>query len=433
MKTIPSVKGTRDFYPEQMRVRTWLYRTMRRVSTLFGYEEYDGPFLEYMQLYAAKSGEELVKEQAFVFQDRGGEWITLRPELTPSLARMVAQKQRQLTYPLRWWSFGPMWRYERPQKGRSREFFQWNIDLIGANSPEADAELVAIGAAFLQQVGLQPSEVQILVNNRRLVDAQLETLGVPAEQRPAVLRLIDRRDKMSPQAWEAYALETVELERTQFEGVRAMLEDAALWERSEELVRLFKALEALGVRQYVRYAPEVVRGLDYYTGTVFEARDADGEFRAILGGGRYDNLVAAVGGTPLAGVGFAMGDMVITLVLEKFGRIPPAAELAPAPVLVTVFDAETQYTSLSIAAELRAAGIPTALYPEAAKLGKQLKHAARIGAPAAIIAGPDEIAAGKATLKDLIRREQRTIPRADLPAALRELWNGLTSASSERN
>ncbi len=421
MKTIPSVKGTRDFYPEQMRVRSWLYRTMGRVSTLFGYEEYDSPFLEYMQLYAAKSGEELVKEQAFVFQDRGGEWITLRPELTPSLARMVAQKQRQLTYPLRWWSFGPMWRYERPQKGRSREFFQWNIDLIGANSPEADAELVVIGAAFLRETGLQPSEVQILVNNRRLVDAQLEALGIPAEQRPAVLRLIDRRDKMSPQAWEAYALETVRLEQTQFAGVRAMLEDTALWEQSDELVRLFKALEALGVQEYVRYAPEIVRGLDYYTGTVFEARDADGEFRAILGGGRYDNLVAAVGGAPLAGVGFAMGDVVITLVLQKFGRIPAAKELAPAPVLVTVFNAETQYESMAAAAELRAAGIPTALYPEAAKLGKQLKHASRIGAPAAVIIGPDEAAAGVVTVKDLVRRTQQTVSRRDLPAALREL------------
>ncbi len=206
MNVIPSVKGTRDFYPEQMRVRSWLYRTMRRVSELFGYEEYDGPFLEYLELYAAKSGEELVREQAFVFQDRGGEWITLRPELTPSLARMVARKQRQLTYPLRWWSFGPMWRYERPQKGRSREFFQWNVDLIGANSPEADAELVAIGATFLREAGLHPEEVQILVNNRRLVDAQLERLNIPAEQRPAVLRLIDRRDKMPPQRWESYAL-----------------------------------------------------------------------------------------------------------------------------------------------------------------------------------------------------------------------------------
>ncbi len=421
MKIIPSVKGTRDFYPEEMRLRTWLYQTIRQVSALFGYEEYDGPFLEYMDLYAAKSGEELVKEQAFVFQDRGGEWITLRPELTPTLARMVAQKQRQLTYPLRWWSFGPMWRYERPQKGRSREFFQWNIDLIGANSPEADAELVAIGATFLRMVGLQSSEVQILVNNRRLVDATLDGLDIPAEQRPAVLRLIDRRDKMSAAKWQEYALETVGLRSAQFDGLRAALGDNTLWERSDELVRLFRALEALGVREYVRYAPEIVRGLDYYTGTVFEGRDRDGEFRAILGGGRYDNLVAAVGGTPLAGVGFAMGDMVISLVLEKFGRLPSQESLKDHPVMVTVFDEDGRYASMEIAAALRQAGIPTVLYPEDAKLRVQLKHAERLGAALVVIAGPDELAAGQITVKDLNRRTQRLVKRDELAEKIKEM------------
>lgn len=421
MKIIPSVKGTRDFYPEAMRLRTWLYRTIGQVSALFGYEEYDGPFLEYMDLYAAKSGEELVKEQAFVFQDRGGEWITLRPELTPTLARMVAQKQRQLTYPLRWWSFGPMWRYERPQKGRSREFFQWNIDLIDADSPEADAELVAIGATFLRTVGLQSNEVQILVNNRRLVDATLDGLEIPVEQRPAVLRLIDRRDKMSAVKWQEYALETVGLRSSQFDELRAVLGDNTLWERSDELVRLFRALGALGVREYVRYAPEIVRGLDYYTGTVFEARDRDGEFRAILGGGRYDNLVAAVGGSPLAGVGFAMGDMVISLVLEKFGRLPSQESLKERPVMVTVFNEDGHYASMEIAAALRQAGIPTVLYPKVAKLGKQLKHAERVGAVLSVIAGPDELAAGQVTVKDLRQRTQHLVKREELVKKIKEM------------
>ena len=170
MKSIPSVKGTRDFYPAEMQVRSWLYQTIRRVSESFGYQEYEGPFLESLDLYAAKSGDELVKKQSFAFTDRGGDWVTLRPELTPTLARMVAQRQRQLVFPLRWWSWGPMWRYEQPQKGRTREFFQWNIDLIGAQSPEADAELIAIGATFLSEMGLAPDHVQILVNNRRLIE-----------------------------------------------------------------------------------------------------------------------------------------------------------------------------------------------------------------------------------------------------------------------
>jgi len=418
-KIIAPVKGTRDFYPEKMAVRTWLYRQMRAASEAFGYQEYDGPFLEPIALYAAKSGEELVKEQAFVFPDRSGDLITLRPELTPTLARMVAQKQGQLTFPLRWWSFGPFWRYERPQKGRAREFFQWNIDMLGVNSPEADAELAAVGAEFFRRVGISPDEVQILVNNRRLMDSRLDALGIPAEQRKAVFRLIDRREKMSASAWENYANE-IGLSAAQQQGLKTLLDDENLWEQSEELVRFFQAADALGARPYLRYAPYIIRGLDYYTGTVFEARDRDGEFRAILGGGRYDNLVGDVGGRPLPGVGFAMGDMVITLVLEKYGRLPQLTT-QPAPVLVTVFDAEHLNEAYRLAAEMRAQGFNTAVFPEPAKLGKQFKYADRIGAQIALVLGPDEIAQNTVAIKDLKSRQQDTVPRAQLPKTLRQI------------
>ncbi|HFC09449.1 MAG TPA: histidine--tRNA ligase [Chloroflexi bacterium] len=420
-KIIASVKGTRDFYPEKMAVRTWLYRQMRAASEAFGYQEYDGPFLEPIALYAAKSGEELVKEQAFVFPDRGGDLITLRPELTPTLARMVAQKQGQLVFPLRWWSFGPFWRYERPQKGRAREFFQWNIDMIGVNSPEADAELAAVGAEFFRRVGLSPNEVQILVNNRRLMDSRLDALGIPTAQRKAVFRLIDRREKMNATAWEAYATE-IGLSEAQQQGLKDLLADDRLWEQSEELVRFFAAAEALGAREYLRYAPYIIRGLDYYTGTVFEARDRDGEFRAILGGGRYDNLVGDVGGNPLPGVGFAMGDMVVTLVLEKYGRLPELVT-QPAPILVTVFDADHLLEAYRLAAEVRAAGFNVVTYPEPAKLGKQFKYADRIGAKVALVLGPDELAAGKVALKNLATREQLLIDRTTLDTQLRQYLN----------
>ena len=178
--TIHPVKGTRDFYPEEMALRNYIYATVRKVSESFGYQEWDAPFLEPIDLYAAKSGEELVSQQSFVFPDRSGDLITLRPELTPSLARVVAQRQKQLVYPLRWWSWGPFWRYEKPQKGRTREFFQWNIDLIGVESPEADAEIAAVGAAFFHAVGLGPDSIRILVNDRRLAERQLAEVGVPA-------------------------------------------------------------------------------------------------------------------------------------------------------------------------------------------------------------------------------------------------------------
>ena len=420
MGIIKSVRGAREFYPETMRVRNWLYDTLKRISISYGYQEYDGPFLETLELYAAKSGEELVKEQAFVFPDRGGNLITLRPELTPSLARMVAQKQRQLAYPLRWWSFGPMWRYERPGKGRSREFFQWNIDLIGIETPEADAELVAIAAQFLKEVGLKPDQVQILVNNRRLMDAELVAIGVTDENRPDVLRMIDRRDKMSADTWQAYALD-MGLTLEQFEAIKGMMDNEQLWEKSEELTRLFEVLEVLGLREYVRYAPYVVRGLDYYTGTVFEAWDNDGEFRAILGGGRYDNLVGDVGGDPLSGVGFAMGDMVVSLVLEKFGCIPSANELAPAPILLTVFDESLLLKSMQVAGMLRSAGLEVAVYPAADKFRKQLKYASKIGSPVAVIMGSDEAEQGNVTLKDLRNRTQVTVPLTDASDAIRKL------------
>ena len=417
---IQPVKGTRDFYPEEMAVRTWLYDNIRRVSEQFGYQEYEGPFLETIELYAAKSGEELVQQQSFVFPDRGGNMITLRPELTPTLARMVAQRQGALAFPLRWWSWGPFWRYERPQKGRGREFFQWNIDLIGPDTPEADAELIAIAATFFKQVGLRPEQVSILVNDRRLMNRQFEALNIGEAQRAEVLRWIDRRDKMSAEEWDAYGLE-VGLSETQLREIKARLEDQELWKASPELARVLAGVEALGVGEYVRFAPHIIRGLLYYTGTVFEAWDMEGEFRALFGGGRYDNLVSDVGGNPLAATGFAMGDMVISLVLKKFGCLPQDLGGSPAPVLVTVFDQESFLPSLSFAALLREAGIKTACYPEPAKLSRQFKYADRAGVRVTAVLGPDELSRGEVNLKALGSGEQRSVPQKEAPAVIREM------------
>ncbi|MBM4424264.1 MAG: histidine--tRNA ligase [Chloroflexi bacterium] len=417
-KQIPTVKGARDFYPEQMSLRNWLYENMKAVSQKYGYQEYDGPFLETLELYAAKSGEELVKEQAFVFNDRGGEQITLRPELTPSLARMVATRAGQLPRPIRWWSFGPMWRYERPQKGRSREFFQWNIDILGTDSIEADAEIAAIGAEFFRAIGLTPAEVKIQINNRKLMSEQIAALGV-ADIKPA-LKLIDRIEKLSAEAWAQYGVEQG-FTASQTAGLRTLLGDKELWRKSDELIRFFDILDSMGVREYFEYEPSVVRGLDYYTRTVMEARDRDGEFRAILGGGRYDNLVSEVGSDQrISGVGFAMGDMVIGLVAAKYGRTPTFAK-SPALVLVTVFGPGSMADSLRAARSLRESGLRTETYPEAVKLDRQLKYADAQGIRLAVIIGPDEAAAGMASVKDLKNRAQFSVSQADLPAKLREI------------
>lgn len=410
---IPPVKGTRDFYPPQMAVRNWLYQTVRRVSESFGYQEYEAPILEPLALYAAKSGEELVKKQSYVFTDRSGDEITLRPELTPSLARMVAQKQGELVFPLRWWSFGPFWRYEKMQRGRSREFFQWNIDMLGVNSPEADAELVAIAAEFLRTVGLTPAQARIFVNNRRLMDAEFDRLGIPPEKKGEVATLVDRRSKMEATEWEEYARE-IGLSPAQLDGLKALLANETLWQNSEELVRLFDALRALDVAEYVRFDPNIMRGLLYYTGTVFEAFDVTGGVRrAILGGGRYDNLLADVGGDPLSGVGFAMGDVVIGILLSELGLIPPL-RVQPALVLVTVFSPELLPESLRLAAELRRAGLPVATYPEPAKLPRQFKYADRLGMRVALVLGPDELTAGQVTVKDLKRGVQESVGRLEV-------------------
>ncbi len=421
-QSIQAVKGTRDYYPEQMAVRNFLYTTARKVSESFGYQEWDAPFLETIGLYAAKSGDELVNKQSFVFPDRSGDLITLRPELTPSLARMIAQRQKQLVYPLRWWTWGPCWRYEKPQKGRTREFFQWNVDLVGVDTPEADAEMVAIAASFIKQAGLGSDQVNILVNNRKMINEELAGLGVPEQIRIETIKLIDRRDKMSAQEWDANAVE-IGLDGKQIKGLRTILDDLDLWRKSPELISCFTLVEALGLKDYVRFAPHIIRGLDYYTGTVFEAWDLKGEFRAILGGGRYDNLVSDVGGEQMPAIGFAMGDLVISLVLEKFGTLPAELSASPAQVLVTIFDQNSQVEAFQIAGELRAAGINTALYPEAAKLSKQFKYGDRMGMKAAVVVGPEEKAQSSAAVKDLKTGEQRVVPRTALVEALHSLFD----------
>jgi len=420
-RIIQSVKGTRDFYPEQMAIRVWLYNTMRAVAESFGYQEYEAPILESLELYAAKSGEELVKEQSYVFTDRGGSEITLRPELTPSLARMIAQKQNELNFPVRWWSFGPFWRYERPQKGRTREFFQWNVDMLGASSPEADAENAAVLATFFQRVGLSPDKVLILVNNRQLIDDRFDAFDISAERRPVVSSWIDRREKMTPEAWMEYGKE-IGLSPEQITNLKEMLADKGLWKKSAELTRFFDVIESLGLSDYMKFDPSVMRGLLYYTGTVFEAWEVGGDIkRSILGGGRYDNLTQDVGGDPVPAVGFAMGDVVITLILEKYGLLPKNLNIHPAPVFVTVFDKDRMLDSFKLASELRRAGLNVVCYPEAIKLPKQFKYADRIGAKLTLVIGPDEVEKGQVAVKNLINGEQVSVPREALVDQIRRI------------
>jgi histidyl-tRNA synthetase len=403
--TVPAVKGTRDFYPEQMAFRTWLYSKVRDISTRYGYQEYEAPILERLELYAAKSGEELVKDQAFVLKDKGGDELALRPELTPSLARMVAQRQANLVLPLRWFSFGPFWRYERPQRGRSREFFQWNIDLLGVETPAADGEIVSVAADFMRSIGLGADQVGIHMNSRRLMEQKLAGIGIGSERRLDVFHLIDRRDRMSAEAWTAWGLD-LGLSDTQLQAIQEMLGNRDLWQESDELCQVFATVKASGLAEYLVYDASIVRGLDYYTGPVFEAYDRAREFRALLGGGRYDDLVGDVGGDRISGVGFAMGDVIIELLLEAAGK-RPSLPASPSRVLVTLFSEELYGETLALASRLRRAGINAEQVLEAGRLGKQIRHADRAGIPFVLVLGPDELASGQVIVKTLASGEQR--------------------------
>jgi histidyl-tRNA synthetase len=417
---IQPVKGTREFYPEDMALRNFINEKVRQASQAFGYQEWDGPFIEPIDLYAAKSGDELVKKQSFVFNDRGGDLVALRPELTPSLARMIAKRQNELTFPIRWWSFGPFWRYEQPQRGRSREFFQWNIDILGVDSPESDAELIAVAVSFFKLVGLKPDQVQIRVGDRQLIEAQFDSLGITTENRPELRGLIDRRSKMKPEAWETNASE-LGLTSEQIGGLKNILTNNELYKSSQSLLRVFAALEAMGVSEYVVFDPNIMRGLLYYTGTVFEAFDLSGSLpRAIFGGGRYDNLLADVGGEPLPAVGFAMGDVVIGLLLKENGLVPPYVP-SSAPILVTVFDESRLMDSYSLATDVRQAGLNAMVYPEPAKLPKQFKYADKMGIKVALVVGPDEEIKGLVTVKNLADGSQQTVTRSDLLPVIQKI------------
>jgi histidyl-tRNA synthetase len=411
---IPSVKGTRDFYPEDWAYEQWLYRKVKEVSELFGFQEYEGPVLETLDLYAAKSGEELVKKQAFTLTDQSGKTLTLRPEMTPTLARMVAQKAGSLTFPVKWFTFGRRFRYEKPQKGRGREFFQWDCDILGVDNPEADAEVIAVAATLLKKLGLEPTEVKIKVNDRKLLQGRLQDLGIGEEKIVPAFRLIDKVDKVKRKDFFEMGQEAG-LTDEQTEAILGVIGEKNAYLDSAWLLRVFELLKKYGVSEYIEYDPRIVRGLEYYTGVVFEAWDTKGGFRSILGGGRYDNLTAEVGGREkIPGTGFASGDMVVAEVLCVYGKYPTLSA-NPTKVLVTAFSVELLGPSIELANKLRENNINTEVYLEPGeKLEKQIKYADKKGIPYVAILGPNETKANTVTLKDLKTGEQKTIPQNQL-------------------
>jgi histidyl-tRNA synthetase len=414
-----ALPGFRDFYPEELALKNHIFATWRGVATRYGFEEYDGPPLEPLDLYTQKSGDEIV-QQLYAFRDKGDRDVALRPEMTPTLARMVAAHAQALKKPIRWFSMPQLFRYERQQRGRLREHFQLNMDIIGEAGPLADAELIAAAIDIMRAFGFGPQDVQARISDRRVLRALLLGRGVSEAQLPAAFGVIDKSERVPREALEEM-LQTAGLGNP--EG-RAVLEIAGLRgldavaaalanvkggeEAGEPLRTATEALRAMGLGDFVQVDLTIVRGLAYYTGIVFELFDSAKKLRAICGGGRYDDLLKALGGPDLPALGFGMGDVVLGELLKE-RNVAPKASTELGAFLVAV-SADDVATVLRLAHALRDRGMAVEYGLRHAPIRKQLELAAARGAPRAVIIGPEERAAGVALVRDLSAGTEGNVP-----------------------
>jgi histidyl-tRNA synthetase len=414
-----ALPGFRDFYPEELALRNHIFATWRSVATRYAFEEYDGPPLEPLELYTQKSGDEIV-QQLYAFRDKGDREVALRPEMTPTLARMVAVRAQALKKPIRWFSIPQLFRYERQQRGRLREHFQLNMDIIGETGPLADAELIAAGLDIVRAFGFGPGDVQARVSDRRVLRALLLGRGVTAPQLPAAFAAIDKSERVPKDALGEMLREAgigkretdAVLEIAGLRGIEAVTTALGKIKGGEEagepLRTAVEALGAMGLGDFVTVDLTIVRGLAYYTGIVFELFDAKRALRAISGGGRYDGLLKELGGIDLPALGFGMGDVVLGELLKERGALPKASTELGA-FLVAV-GGEDVATVLRLAHTLRDRGIAVEYGLRHAAVRKQLELAAARGAPRAVIIGPDERAGSVAVVRDLHRGTEEKVP-----------------------
>ena len=416
-------KGTRDFYPNEMKLRNWFFGKIRETLTLAAFDEYNGPMLESLELYAAKSGDELAREQTYNFTDRGGRDLAIRPEMTPTVARMVAAKMGELNYPLKWFSIPNMYRYERPQRGRLREFWQLNVDIFGCDTFEADLDAIESAISVLRAFGADESMFRVHINNRRFFNDVIAAIcGTDEDGSRKVSKVVDRRGKVTREAYEKdltelglSAEQIAKIDSLYTLGVKdatALCPDSL---GSKELSSLFDALKKTGLDKYCMFDFGIIRGLDYYTGTVFEVFDeAPENNRAMFGGGRYDNLVGLfVKNAKVSGVGYGMGDVTLENFLVTHNLVPDLYT-AKRKVLVTRFDDVPYEAYLALVDELRAAGVAATVYLGNKKFGKQIDFAVKDRYSHVVIMGGDELAGGQVKVKNLITREETAVNRADL-------------------
>ncbi|MCF7687188.1 MAG: histidine--tRNA ligase [Cephaloticoccus sp.] len=436
MATFQSLPGFRDFYPDELARRNYIFRLWRQTATAFGFAEYDAPVLEPLDLYKAKSGDE-IEAQLFSFTDKGGREVALRPEMTPTVCRLVGAKANALKRPIKWFSIAEFYRYERMQKGRGRSFCQLNADLFGEPGPEAEIELIGMLVQSLCAFGLTEQDFYVRLSDRNLWFYYLGAMGLDELRIKSLLGAVDRFEKYGDDAFKGYIEQFGSLDSdlkqkvlsflqikslAALEATLASVDNDKITERLADWRKLLGGLAAMGLTRYIEVDLGVVRGLAYYTGFVFEAFDRKGELRAIAGGGRYDDLVEKLGGPTLPAVGFAIGDMTFALLLEQRGLMP--AFVQAVDVYCVIGGAPERAAAFGAIQALRAAGYRVEYPLREVAFGKQFKAASEAGARLALIYGGDELAKGMVKIRDMADRSEREVPLAEVVTAVRDSLQG---------
>ena len=426
MQTFVPPKGTRDCYPDDMIIRDHIFNSWEKTCKRYGFEKYEGPIFEHLELYIQKSGEEIEK-QLYTLVDKSGRQLALRPEITPSLARMVATKGSSLKLPVRWYSIPRLFRYEKMQRGRTREFFQLNMDILGISQPTADAELMALSIDSMRDLGLTSQDFSIHISSRTLLEELFLFSGVNEEKLPMLYSLLDKRHKMSQKDFDALLSECIpekDIKATinKILGVKALDEIRSINNSSKALADLetvFYLLDNYGMSDFAEFDIGIVRGLAYYTGIVWELIDKNRSLRSIAGGGRYNQLVKLYGGMDTPAVGLAIGDVVLTELLTEKGllpKMPPRSD-----VFIVTFDKKSHNHTVKIAQRLRNSGIRCEFALKPAGIGKQMKQADAARAKIVLFIGGEEERQGKLKIRDMKTGEELQINKKDVTAAIQKL------------
>ena len=444
------LRGLKDFYPSDLREINWIKGMLEDIAELYCYEGFEAPLLEPIEIYAAKSSEELVNEQAFIVEKKNGKKWLLRPELTPSLARMIAKKSQEIKKPIRWYSTPMCYRYERPQKGRRREFLQFNADILGEESLYAEIEIFNMCVDILTSFGATSEQFQIFYNNRRFIDAFTEIiLELPKEKMSEVYAVLDKSDKLEENEFEKFVIDTFQdefivqgiLKLKEAENLKDLLkkfndipEDFYKSDGYNELIKLNKMIDDVGLTEYCTFSPSIVRGLAYYTGTVFEVYDTGKEnIRAIFGGGRYDDLLSLFSDEQLSGIGFGMGILMLSLFLKTYDLIPDfirEKDYSDTIYIASVNEDVANY-SIELADIMRTEDLPCIVDYRFKNLKSQLSKASELGILITLIVGPQEMEKDEIVLRNMVTNKQKIISNKDLIDEIYKLLDEIDDTASE--